>query len=114
MGFLGFFIFIGLLFNALKSGIQISRVARQGGPELEWAIDLSRSLAATIFAFLVGGLTVSIAYTEFIYMAVMLMEILKQEVQRSLSEQRARSEVQASGLKGLPTTSPITLSAGAN
>lgn len=114
MGFSGFLIFMGLLLNALKNGVQISRVARQGGPELEWAIDLSRSLAATIFAFLVGGLTVSIAYTEFIYMAVMLMEILKQEVQRSLSEQRARSEVQASGLKGVPTSSPITLSAGAN
>ena len=88
MGFLGFLIFMGLLFNALKNSVQISRVARQGGPELEWALDLSRSLAATIFAFLVGGLAVSIAYTEFIYMAVMLMEILRQEVKRALMEQQ--------------------------
>lgn len=114
MGFLGFFIFIGLLFNAMKNGIQISRLARQGGPELEWAIDLSRSLAATIFAFLVGGLTVSIAYTEFTYMAVMLMEVLKQEVQRSLDEQKARNAVQAGGITGALTSSPITLAAGAH
>ncbi len=114
MGFLGFFIFIGLLFNALMTGVKISRLARQGGPELEWAIDLSRSLAATIFAFLVGGLTVSIAYTEFIYMAVMLMEILKQEVQRSLNEQRTRSEIQAGEFKSGAISSPITLASGAH
>ncbi|TBR15996.1 MAG: putative O-glycosylation ligase, exosortase A system-associated [Rugosibacter sp.] len=92
MGFFGFFIFLGVLCNALKNGVQISRLARQGGSELEWAIDLSRSLASTIFAFLVGGLTVSIAYTEFIYMAVMLMEVLRQEVQRTLNEKRDNSE----------------------
>lgn len=84
MGFLGFFIFLALLLNALKNSIQINRLAKQGGPDLEWAVDLSRSLAATVFAFMVGGLTVSIAYTEFIYMAVMLMEVLKQEVKRQL------------------------------
>ena len=84
MGFLGFFIFMALLLNALKNSIQINRMAKQGGLDLEWAVDLSRSLAATIFAFMVGGLTVSIAYTEFIYMAVMLMEVLKQEVERQL------------------------------
>lgn len=84
MGFLGFFIFMALLLNALKNSIQINRLAKQGGLDLEWAVDLSRSLAATIFAFMVGGLTVSIAYTEFIYMAVMLMEVLKQEVKRQL------------------------------
>lgn len=84
MGFLGFFIFMALLLNALKNSIQINRMAKQGGLDLEWAVDLSRSLAATIFAFMVGGLTVSIAYTEFIYMAVMLMEVLKQEVKRQL------------------------------
>ena len=67
-------------------------MARQGGPDLEWAVDLSRTLNSVIFAFLVGGLTVSIAYTEFIYMAVMLMEILKQEVQRVLNEKRESSE----------------------
>lgn len=103
MGFSGFIIFMALLLNALKSGVQISRLARQGGPELEWAQDLSRSLASTIFAFLVGGLTVSIAYTEFIYMAVMLMEILKREVQRVVSEKKERDE--------MPTGDPVTLAA---
>lgn len=100
MGFSGFLIFMGLLLNALKNAVQISRLARQGGPEFEWALDLSRSLASTIFAFLVGGLTVSIAYTEFIYMAVMLMEILKREVQYALSEKRKRDEM----LAGEPVT----------
>jgi hypothetical protein len=38
---------------------------------------------------MVGGLTVSITYTEFIYMAIMLTEVLKQEVQRSLDAQRS-------------------------
>lgn len=93
MGFSGFLIFMALLFNALRNGFQISRLARQGGPDLEWAVDLSRALNSTIFAFLVGGLTVSIAYTEFIYMAVMLMEILKQDVQRTLNEKRESSEM---------------------
>ena len=113
MGLLGFFIFMGLLLNALKNGVQISRMAQHGGPELEWALDLSRTLMATIVAFMVGGLTVSIAYTEFIYMAVMLMEILKQEVQRSLSEQRAHSEVQVGGLNSPSTSFPGTLAAEA-
>lgn len=89
MGISGFLIFIALLLNTLKTGVQAGQLAKQGGPPLEWAVDLSRTLMATIVAFMVGGLAVSITYTEFIYMAIMLTEMLKQEVQRSLDVQRS-------------------------
>jgi probable O-glycosylation ligase (exosortase A-associated) len=91
MGLSGFLIFIALLLNAIKTATQTSRLAQRGGPPLEWAVDLSRTLMATIVAFMVGGLTVSIAYTELIYMVIMLTAMLRQEVQRSLATLDAQS-----------------------
>jgi len=93
MGLSGFLLFLLVLFNALRTALVAGRLAKQGGPALEWAVDLSRTLMSTLVAFMVGGLTVSIAYTEFIYMVVMLSEILKQEVQRSLQEHKVLANV---------------------
>lgn len=88
-GFIGFFIFIAILVNALLTGGKIRRAA-SSDPGLEWAADLSRALSAVVFAFMVGGGGVSLAYSEAIYVVVMLMEILRREVDAAVAQVKRR------------------------
>lgn len=97
MGFVGLVLFLGIMFNAIVNGNKLRRIADKDKANLQWATDLSRTLTAVIVAFLIGGLTVSLAYTEVIYVVVMLMEILRQEVikadlRSSLAFDKARSQ----------------------
>lgn len=87
LGFLGFLIFVAILVNGLLTAITVRRLAA-GDPTLEWATDLSRALAAVIFSFMVGGAGVSLAYSEVIYVVVMLMEILKKHVSEVVARPR--------------------------
>lgn len=79
LGFFGFFIFLAILINAIVTGFEVRRMA-SADTGLEWAADLARALAAVVFAFMIGGGGVSLAYSEAIYMVVVLMEIIKQQV----------------------------------
>ncbi|MDP2809172.1 MAG: putative O-glycosylation ligase, exosortase A system-associated [Rhodocyclaceae bacterium] len=80
LGLVGFLLFMALLANTLLTGIRIHRMATRAGPEFLWADDLARALIAVVVAFMVGGAGVSLAYSETIYVIVMLLELLKQKV----------------------------------
>jgi probable O-glycosylation ligase (exosortase A-associated) len=84
LGFVGFLLFMGILVNAISSGIRIRRMATKHDQSLVWAAELATALNAAIVGFLVGGASVSIAYSEVIYILVMLMEILRIEVSKTL------------------------------
>ena len=58
----------------------MKRIVKGCQEEYAWAIDLSKALSACIFSFLIGGASVSLGYSEVIYMLVMLTEILNREV----------------------------------
>lgn len=85
MGFIGFFLFMAILINGIFNSRRLSVLARGREQEFEWAIDLSKALAAVIVGFMVGGLTVSLAYSEVIYIAIMLTEILRREVANTIA-----------------------------
>jgi O-antigen ligase len=80
MGFVGFAIFLGILLNAIINGVRTRKLIIGRESEFEWASDLSNALTAVIITFMVGGLSVSVAYSEVIYVAIMLTEILRREV----------------------------------
>lgn len=85
MGFIGFFLFVAILVNGIWNSRRIGELVKGREQEFEWAIDLSRALTAVIFGFLVGGLTVSLAYSEVIYMVIMLTEVLRREVANAVT-----------------------------
>jgi probable O-glycosylation ligase (exosortase A-associated) len=80
MGFVGFALFLGVLLNAALNGVRVRRLTKGRENELEWATDLSNTLTAVIVTYMVGGLSVSLAYSEIIYVVVMLTEVLRREV----------------------------------
>jgi len=82
MGFVGFFIFLGILLQAIRTRYVIKRQLKNMGPQLLWARDMADMLMLAIIAYMAGGAAVSLAYFEIIYMVVMLMEMLRLHVAR--------------------------------
>lgn len=87
MGFVGLLLFLCILYTGMRNGRRTEALIGKRKSEFEWALDLSRTLSAVIFGFLIGGASVSLAYSEFIYIIVMLTEVLKREVGQSLATQ---------------------------
>lgn len=84
MGFSGLLLFLSILFVGMRNGRRTEALLTRRQSGYEWAIDLSRTLSAVIFGYAVGGASVSLAYSEFIYVIVMLTEVLKREVSESM------------------------------
>jgi probable O-glycosylation ligase (exosortase A-associated) len=86
LGFGGLFIFLLCLGNAFITRLEILKIVKKQGSHLRWAADLSDMLAAALLAFAVGGAALSVAYFEFPYMLIMLMEVVKQQVLREVGK----------------------------
>ncbi|MDP2073789.1 putative O-glycosylation ligase, exosortase A system-associated [Hydrogenophaga sp.] len=84
MGFVGLFIFLGILFYAIRTRYVIKRQLRTMGKQWLWARDMADMLMLGIIAYMAGGAAVSLAYFEVIYMLVMLMEMLRLHVARGV------------------------------
>jgi probable O-glycosylation ligase (exosortase A-associated) len=91
LGLVGFVIFMAFLGNVFVMRRTIHKRAKAvGGDEWRWAVDLSNALAASVFAYMVGGAAVSLGYFETMYMMVMLMAVLQRHV---LNETKKPEEV---------------------
>lgn len=84
MGFVGLFLFLGILLHAIRTRYVIKRQLRALGPQWLWARDMADMLMLAIIAYMAGGAAVSLAYFEVIYMVVMLMEMLRLHVVRAV------------------------------
>lgn len=84
LGFLGLFIFLGILLQGIQSRFAIKRMVGKLGGEYVWARDMADMLMLAIIAYMAGGAGVSLAYLEAIYMVVMLMGVLHVHVHRAL------------------------------
>ena len=85
MGFVGLFIFLGILLQAIRTRYVIKRQLGNMGPQWLWARDMADMLMLCIIAYMAGGASVSLAYFEVIYMLIMLMELLRLHVLRATS-----------------------------
>lgn len=77
-GFVGFFIYMALLINALYTGSEIKRLAKKAGNHVMWVADLGDMIRVSLVAFMVGGGGVGLAYYELPYILFTLLEVLKQ------------------------------------
>lgn len=91
MGFVGLFIFLGILLYAIRSRYVIKQQLKTMGPQWLWARDMADMLMLGIIAYMAGGASVSLAYFEVIYMVVMLMELLRLHVARAVADQSAQA-----------------------
>lgn len=82
MGFVGLFIFLSILGYAVVGRFQIKRQVQAIGKGMEWARDMADMLLLAVVAYMAGGAAVSLGYFEVIYMLVMLMEMLRLQVNR--------------------------------
>jgi len=76
IGFVGFFLFVAIITSAFINRRRIRRLVKSNKQDLMWAADLSDSIAGSLFAYLIGGAAVSMAYFEFTYVLVTLMAAL--------------------------------------
>jgi len=102
MGFVGLFIFLGILFHAIRTRYVIKRQLKNMGPQWLWARDMADMLMLAIIAYMAGGAAVSLGYFEVIYMVVMLMEMLRLHVARAVAAQ-ARDRVSQPNAPQRPT-----------
>ncbi len=77
-GFVGLFIYMALLINALYTGSEIKRLAKKAGNHVMWVADLGDMIRVSLVAFMVGGGGVGLAYYELPYILFTLLEVLKQ------------------------------------
>lgn len=85
MGFVGFLLFVALVANAFLARREILKVTKRRGPSWRWASDLADMLGAALLAFVVTGSLLSAAYFELPYMLMILMEVLKQHVLKTVA-----------------------------
>lgn len=87
-GFVGLFIFVGLIANSFYAARSIRRLARENGPSQQWAADLGNLLTVSMVAYAVTGSALSAAYFELPYVCMMLIETVRQQ-QLRLARRRA-------------------------
>lgn len=93
MGFVGLVLFIGVFANAIRARYLVKCLIKENQEHFGWAMDMANAVMLALFAYLVGGAAVSLAYFELPFMLVMLMEILRQYVLNEFDLIKVRSVV---------------------
>jgi probable O-glycosylation ligase (exosortase A-associated) len=86
LGFVGLFLFLGCFISAFIANSKIKAMAKKSSLDLTWAIDLANALTASLIAYAVGGAALSAAYFELPYYLVMLIQILRIQLQEDLNK----------------------------
>src|SRR6185369_9589190 len=73
-GFVGLGLFLLVSLLMWRTGTRIIKAART--PEMQWRAELARALQVSMVGFLVGGLTVNIAYWDVYYFNLVLLVAL--------------------------------------
>jgi len=87
LGFVGLFFFLLIIGNAFITRLKIKKLTKRNEHvSLVWASDLSDMLAGSLIVYIIGGALLSAAYFDLPYILMMLMEVLKQQVKRDITE----------------------------
>ena len=83
-GFVGLALFLMLGFMSLRLGTWIIRHARNH-PDLRWATDLGAMLQVSLIGYAVGGAFLGLAYFDLYYHLVVLIILVKKQVENTLT-----------------------------
>lgn len=92
-GFLGLAIYLLILATCFWNSILLRYYSKKI-PELSWVYDLSGMLQLTLVAFCVGGLALSFAYYDIVFIAAALLSTMRALVNESLIASRAIRTIQ--------------------
>ena len=95
-GFVGLALFLLLTFLMWRTGTRIIRSSTNA--DARWRADLASALQVSMAGFLVGGLTVNIAYWDVYYFELVLLVALARLAQGAASRQVAASPAPAAVL----------------
>jgi O-antigen ligase len=84
LGFVGLFFFLAVFANAFVIRYRIKSMVKRAGENFTWALDAANALMLSLMAYLAGGAGVSLGYFEVPFMLAMVMELLKQQVERGV------------------------------
>jgi probable O-glycosylation ligase (exosortase A-associated) len=84
-GFLGLFLFLGLLFVGFRNGRIVKRLSR-GRDDLTWAADLTDTFRLSLVAYAVAGAALSMAYFELYYLVLTLLSVMRRHIEESVIE----------------------------
>jgi probable O-glycosylation ligase (exosortase A-associated) len=93
LGLVGFVLFMVLLLNGLYARREIRRLLAGTGKRYQWATDMADMLMLSVVAYMVGGLFVSLAYLEAIYMVLVIIEMLRQYALKIVAIESGRPAV---------------------
>ncbi len=85
LGFVGFFIFMAILINALITARWVITTCKQAGPRLDWALTLAQMLNLSLLAYAVAGGLLSATYFELPYVLFMVAQVLKIVVEKEVA-----------------------------
>jgi probable O-glycosylation ligase (exosortase A-associated) len=92
LGFVGLFLFLAVFANAFLIRYRIKSMVKRAGENFVWALDAANALMLALMAYLAGGAGVSLGYFEVPYMLAMVMELLKQQVERGMGASAASAK----------------------
>jgi probable O-glycosylation ligase (exosortase A-associated) len=84
-GFIGFALYLAILFLAFRNTFRIARAARRD-PQLEWIRNLSHMIQLTLIVFCTAGAALSMAYYDVFNICVMLLPCLYSLCEDSVSK----------------------------
>ena len=82
LGFVGFFLFLAILINTFVTARSVIGVCKRVGSRLDWARSLAVMLMLSMLAYAVAGALLSAMYFDLPYVVVMLVQVLKIQVDR--------------------------------
>ncbi len=90
MGFVGLLIFVAILINAFVTARSVIRIAKAIGTQLDWARSLAQMLMLSLVAYVIAGSLLSAAYFELPYILIMLLQVLKMQVEPKKQERSVK------------------------
>lgn len=84
LGFVGLALFLAILASSWRNAAAIIRATRDR-PEWHWARDLAKALQYTIFAYMVAGAALNMAYFDFMYMVFALLVAMRRLLSQSIA-----------------------------
>jgi putative inorganic carbon (hco3(-)) transporter len=107
MGFIGLSLFLALFAKALHNAWAVRRLVRRSGRrDLDWASSMAGALRVSLVVFLIGGASLSAAYFDIDYLLVAMLAVLRDLVDRALSEPAVPSLAATPPVTARATTAP--------
>jgi putative inorganic carbon (HCO3(-)) transporter len=104
-GFVGFFLFFGMIGTAVLYCSRIQRIAKKN-PELAWAGDLARAMQVSFLVYCVAGAALSLNYFELVYILIAMISRLHQTVREQTAPAWARVPARAAAPASLVPAYP--------